>query len=106
MEHIGQSLTKGKGKARENTPAELLDTKLEEANSMELQDAKLAGLLAKGGKGGEMIQKEDLWDCLFGARGQRGATRTLEGSGLRNDAVIARELRAGAAESRVPEVVV
>ena len=42
-------------------------------------------------------------DCLFGARGQRGAPRTLEGSGLRNDAVIARELRAGAAENRITE---
>jgi len=104
MEHIGQNSTTAttKGKARENTPAEVLDSKLEEANSMELQDAKLAGLLAKGGKGGEMVAKEDLWDCLFGAKGTR-ARRIVEGSALLDDAFVARELRAGAAENRMIE---
>jgi E3 ubiquitin-protein ligase SHPRH len=77
MEHIGQRLSAGKGKQKELSPNELLDINLEEANAMELQQASLTGLLAKGGKGGEMIEKEDLWDCLFGSVRQRNtALRT------------------------------
>jgi E3 ubiquitin-protein ligase SHPRH len=105
MEHIGQSNAlvngKGKGKERDDTPAELMDTKFEEANSRELQDARLAGLLAKGGKGGEVVAKEDLWDCLFGKKTRAG--KSLASHGLRDDVVVARELRAGAAESRIVE---
>ncbi|PMD34610.1 putative SNF2 family helicase/ATPase [Hyaloscypha variabilis F] len=97
MEHIGQRLSTAKGKEKELSPDELLDTNLEEANSLELQQASLTGLLAKGGKGGEMIEKEDLWDCLFGGVGQRNTTtiRTLE-----NDPEIRRHLAAEAAEER------
>lgn len=103
MEHIGQTLENGKGKAMESSSAELLDSNLEEANSMELQHAKLTGLLAKGGKGGEMINKEDLWECLFGGIGKQRMTRTLENSNLRSNLVIGRELRGAAAEARIVE---
>jgi E3 ubiquitin-protein ligase SHPRH len=97
MEHIGQRLSAGKGKQKELSPDELLDTNLEEANSMELQQASLTGLLAKGGRGGEMIEKEDLWDCLFGGVGQRNtAIRTLE-----NDPEIRQHLAAEAAQERL-----
>ncbi|KAH9210331.1 putative SNF2 family helicase/ATPase [Leptodontidium sp. 2 PMI_412] len=108
MEHIGKHLAndKGKGKEKEASLAELLDSNLEEANSMELQQASLAGLLAKGGKGGEMIMKEDLWDCLFGGAGKRASKdgevrRTLQGSDLRFGVEVGRELRAEAAEERM-----
>jgi len=101
MEHIGQRLSAGKGKAKELSPDELLDTNLEEANSMELQQASLTGLLAKGGKGGEMIEKEDLWDCLFGGLGQRNAVRTLDNHDLRFDPEVGRHLRLEAAVERI-----
>lgn len=112
MEHIGKRLansknnSKGKGKEKEASPTELLDSNLEEANSMELQQASLTGLLAKGGKGGEMVMKEDLWDCLFGGAEKRASKdeeirRTLQGSDLRLDPEVGRELRAEAAEERV-----
>ncbi|KAH7336538.1 SNF2 family N-terminal domain-containing protein [Rhexocercosporidium sp. MPI-PUGE-AT-0058] len=108
MEHIGRRLAtdKGKGKEKETSPAELLDSNLEEANSIELQQASLTGLLAKGGKGGEMIMKEDLWDCLFGGAEKRASKdgevrRTLQGSDLRLDVEVGRELRAEAAEERM-----
>ncbi|KAK0109573.1 hypothetical protein ONS95_002259 [Cadophora gregata] len=108
MEHIGKRLAsdQGHGKEREVSPTEFLDSNLEEANSMELQQASLTGLLAKGGKGGEMVVKEDLWDCLFGGAEKRASKdrevrRTLRGSDLRFDAEIGRELRAEAAEERV-----
>jgi len=66
MEHIGQARDMEKGKGKEQASDELLDSTLEEANSLELQQAPLARLLAKGGKVGEMVQNEDLWNCLFG----------------------------------------
>lgn len=102
MEHIDQALSngKGKGKARELSPAELIGSKLEQANSMELQNAS-SEMLTKGKKGGELIHKDDLWKCLFGGSGQRKLVRTLENSDLRHDPEVGRELRAGAAEERV-----
>jgi E3 ubiquitin-protein ligase SHPRH len=101
MEHIGQRLHTGKGKEKELSAGELLDTNLEEANSMELQQVSLTGLLAKGGKGGEMIEKEDLWDCLFGGIGQRNI-RTLDNNDLRlDDPEVRRHLAAEAAEDRL-----
>ena len=112
MEHIGQTLSSkkqknGKGKAKELTPDELLDTNLEEANSMELQQASLTGLLAKGGKGGEMVEKEDLWDCLFGGVEVKNAqcTRGIDSHQVRFDQEVRRHLGAEAAEQRRGEVV-
>ncbi|KAG0645405.1 putative ATP-dependent helicase [Hyphodiscus hymeniophilus] len=108
MEHIGQTISSkkrknGKGKAKETTVDELLDTNLEEANSMELQHASLAGLLAKGGKGGEMVEKEDLWDCLFGGVGVRSQERkrAIGNHRARFDEVVRRHLGAEAAEERM-----
>ncbi|KAF4629349.1 hypothetical protein G7Y89_g8800 [Cudoniella acicularis] len=102
MEHIGQRLLKGKGKARELNPEQLLDGNLEAANSLELQEASLAHLLEKG-KGGEIVENEDLWECLFGGAGQQksAAQRTLDNSDLRNNVEVARHIRAEAAEGRV-----
>jgi len=101
MEHIGQRLMSRKGKAKASSTAEILDTNLEEANSLELQQASLSGLLAKGGKGGEMIQEKDLWDCLFGTVSQKPAERTLENSDLMFNAEVSRHLRAEAAQERL-----
>ena len=42
-----------------------LELKIEAANSLELEDTPLSALLTKGSSGGEMVPKEDLWDCLF-----------------------------------------
>jgi len=68
MEHMGRSI---KGKSKESTP-ELLDSSIEVANSLELQQAGLSSLLTKGKAGGEMVEKGDLWECLFGNRRERG----------------------------------
>jgi E3 ubiquitin-protein ligase SHPRH len=64
MEHMGRS---GKGKSKESTP-ELLDASLEVANSLEMQQASLSRLMGKGRISGEVVGKEDLWQCLFGAK--------------------------------------
>lgn len=42
-----------------------LESKIDAANSMELEQAALGNLLAKKSSGGEVVSQEDLWDCLF-----------------------------------------
>lgn len=44
---------------------ELLEETIEAANSLELQQAPLSKLLTKGSSGGELVDKEDIWECLF-----------------------------------------
>ncbi|OIW29966.1 hypothetical protein CONLIGDRAFT_616258 [Coniochaeta ligniaria NRRL 30616] len=62
IEHMGRNL---KGKSKESTP-ELLDANLEVANSLEMQQASLSRLMGKGRISGEVVDKNDLWQCLFG----------------------------------------
>jgi len=87
MDHIGQAKENAKSKGKAQTSDELLDTTLEEANSLELQQAPLALLLAKGGKAGEMVQNEDLWNCLFGGANHRKSNRAIADQELRLDQV-------------------
>ncbi|QDS67490.1 hypothetical protein FKW77_001194 [Venturia effusa] len=71
----------------------VLERDLEEANSIEIQQAPLSKLLAKGKSGGEFVDGEDLWRCLFGkARGARGHVAGLADGD--------REMIADAAEHR------
>lgn len=79
MEHIGQARGNGKGKAKETTPEEILDSNLEEANSLEMQQAPLTRLMVKGEMGGEMVESDDLWECLFGARAPQSRARGESG---------------------------
>jgi E3 ubiquitin-protein ligase SHPRH len=71
------------------------------ANDAELQKAPRAKLLAAGKGGGELVGRDDLWQCLFGnvsgsaAKGNAGLTT----SSLFRDE-INRHLRAEAAEGR------
>lgn len=76
MEHMGRNL---KGKSKESTP-ELLDANLEVANSLEMQQASLTRLMGKGRISGEVVDKNDLWQCLFGDR-----TVVSRGSRMRNE---------------------
>ncbi|KAF4120181.1 E3 ubiquitin-protein ligase SHPRH [Geosmithia morbida] len=65
-----RSKDKGKGKGKDprsrgSTP-ELLDANLEAANTLELEQATLSKLMSKDRSAGEMVDKGDLWECLFG----------------------------------------
>ncbi|KAK5093607.1 hypothetical protein LTR70_004582 [Exophiala xenobiotica] len=81
---------------------------IEAANAKELQAADLSKMFASGKTGGEMVDKEDLWRCLFGnAKARDGAkpARALGDLPAASDVVggggeIARHLRAEAAEGR------
>ncbi|KAK4203745.1 putative SNF2 family helicase/ATPase [Triangularia verruculosa] len=66
-QHDGNGQSKGKGKD--------VVSDLEEANSLELQQAKLGRLMGRDGViAGEVVDEKDLWSCLFGhlKRGQQG----------------------------------
>lgn len=45
---------------------EPLDASFEAANTLELEHAALSKLMSKDRTAGEMIDKTDLWECLFG----------------------------------------
>ena len=90
MAHIGKT------SSSDNDRPSLDESDIEAANSLELQDAPLAKLLAKGPGGGEVVEQEDLWNCLFGqkpaARGQVAEEMEMQ---------TARFLSAEAAEERM-----
>lgn len=62
MQHIGDT---GKGKSIASTP-ELLDASLEAANTLEMEQAALSRLMSRDRTAGEVVDKGDLWECLFG----------------------------------------
>ena len=56
-----------------------LENKIDAANTVELEQTALSNVLAKGSSGGEVVVKEDLWDCLF--RHRPGHTRAPQAAG-------------------------
>ncbi|KAH8693534.1 putative SNF2 family helicase/ATPase [Talaromyces proteolyticus] len=82
-----------------STVENLTETAIDSANSMEMQDATLGKLLATGAAGGELVRKDDLWQCLF------GGMQKMRPSGQTSDAgaEVDRFLRAEAADQRRPD---
>lgn len=70
LEYMGKSKDKDKGKSRETSlDPDMLERKIEQANSMELQEAgTAAGLVVRNKTGGEFVPDDELWRCLFGSR--------------------------------------
>lgn len=79
-----------------NKDMAVTEVAIDSANSSELQDAPLSKLMA-GGAGGEIVKKDDLWQCLFGRTSK--AKEALYGSDNAHREV-ARFLRGEAAEER------
>lgn len=74
------------------------ETTIDSANSMEMQSTALSKLMAGGASGGEIVKKDDLWQCLFGDPSKN------QGSGQHSmgaDSEVGKFLRAEAAEQRV-----
>lgn len=67
MEHMGKNV---KAKSKDSTP-ELLDASIEAANTLELEAAALSKLMSKDRSAGEMVDRGDLWECLFGHVGNK-----------------------------------
>ncbi|KAK8067193.1 rad8 and Rdh54p [Apiospora hydei] len=100
MEHIGQAQTDRKGKSKEATP-DVSDLNLEAANSMELQQAALSKLMSKDKQLGEVVDQNDLWECLFGHVAQKAAEATSAAQDERfENPAIMRFLAGEAAQAR------
>ena len=91
LSHMGRTTAQG-------TPTELsnFESKIDAANTIELEKASLGNLLTKGSTGGEMVAKEDLWNCLF--LHQPGQVGRASESAERE---VARHLGATSAEARL-----
>ncbi len=102
MAHMGRHAKGKQVLSKESTP-ELLDSSLELANALEMQQAQLTKLMGKGKTAGEEVAKDDLWTCLFGnTAAEDGAAQQLaaDEARLRNDPAVRRYLAATAAEAR------
>lgn len=96
LAHMGKtsSCSSSRAVSERSTPA-LQENMLDKANSLEMQQAPISSLLTKGKGGGEIVEKEDLWNCLFGK--PRRAAEALPAE-IQQD--VDRQLRAEAAEGR------
>lgn len=74
-----------------------LEGKIEAANTLEMEQSPLANLLTKGSTGGEVVAKDDLWNCLFQQKiGQPGrASQEAEREVIRHLGADAAEARLG-----------
>jgi E3 ubiquitin-protein ligase SHPRH len=98
LAHIGQASSSepaSKTTSRAQTPAALQETALDKANNLEMQQAPISTLLAKGKNEGELVDRGDLWSCLFGKlrRSSGGVSGALQME-------VDRQLRADAADAR------
>ncbi|PYI09031.1 hypothetical protein BO78DRAFT_427626 [Aspergillus sclerotiicarbonarius CBS 121057] len=75
----------------------LTEIAIDSANSLEMQDAALSKLMAGGASGGELVKKDDLWQCLFGNPSQ---SKPTNGHLINAEGEVARFLRGEAAEQR------
>ena len=83
------------GESADGQAEQPIESQLEAANTLELEQTPLSRLLTKGSSGGELVQKEDLWSCLFSSRPVQSGRDSQEAQ-----AVIAGQLRADAADAR------
>lgn len=79
---------------------DLTETAIDSANSMEIQDAGLTNLMTSGASGGEMVKKDDLWQCLFGNAVSKGDDSDRSAEAERE---VSRFLRGEAADQRRDE---
>ncbi|KAG7136596.1 putative ATP-dependent helicase like protein [Verticillium longisporum] len=94
LQHLS-SVTKGKSK--ESTP-DVLEPTLEAANTFEMENASLSKLMSKDRSAGEAVDKEDLWECLFGHVAKAANSESREER--RENPAVMNLLAAEAAESR------
>lgn len=91
MAHLGSI----EGESKEDV--NVLEGTIEDANSAELQTANIAAMVVKGKGGGEFVDKEDLWSCLFGNANKQDTSMRV---GAEVDETLRGHLAAEAAEAR------
>ncbi|KAF3181411.1 hypothetical protein EYR41_004936 [Orbilia oligospora] len=82
---------KGKRRARDveietRRLEEDLEVQLEITNSLQLQEGTVGSMVEKGQNGGEIVNSDHLWGCLFGVQRK---DKTVEIEGVRREQVIA-----------------
>ncbi|CAH0053433.1 unnamed protein product, partial [Clonostachys solani] len=80
LEHMGKT---AKGKETQ----ELMDAKLEAANTLELEQAALSKLMSKDKTAGEVVPSSDLWECLFGNIAQKEPSEEMVHQGEASDKI-------------------
>ncbi|KAL3470661.1 SNF2 family N-terminal domain-containing protein [Aspergillus californicus] len=95
-EHKASSSMSAKKSSNGAVPEDISETVIDSANSLEMLDAPLSKLMEGGAFGGELVKKDDLWQCLFGSTRQRGLANGFGSA----DSDMARFLRGEAAEQR------
>jgi E3 ubiquitin-protein ligase SHPRH len=98
LAHIKHATKPGTSRSGTATPNAIMESTIDVANSLELQSADLSKLLTSGKSGGEMVDKNDLWTCLFGRVKKRDAGFSAAAEAA--DSEVGRFLRAEAAEER------
>ena len=96
LSHIARK-ERGKNPDDEDLANNLTEAAIDSANSLEVQYAALAKLMAGGASGGELVKKDDLWQCLFGRPNDR---KEVNGHSAGAEREVARFLRGEAAEQR------
>ncbi|KAL8955602.1 MAG: hypothetical protein Q9183_006586, partial [Haloplaca sp. 2 TL-2023] len=71
------------------------ERQIEAANTLELEGATLGNLLSKGTAGGELVPRDDLWNCLF-----RHKPMQAQAVSPAVEVEVGRQLRAAAADGR------
>lgn len=91
--HIGKPEYRKASRVASQT--EEIEGQIEAANTLELEAAPLGKMLSSGASGGELVNKEDLWSCLFR---QKPAQNQAVSPTVERE--MGRRLRAAAAEER------
>jgi E3 ubiquitin-protein ligase SHPRH len=91
----GASSSKASGTT---TPNAMSEAAIDLANSLQLETADLSKLLTSGKTGGEYVEKDDLWQSLFGKVRVRESVMRVEDQSANSD--FGRLVRAEAASSR------
>jgi E3 ubiquitin-protein ligase SHPRH len=98
LAHIKHATEPAASRSGTASPNGIMESTIDAANSLELQTADLSKLLTSGKSGGEVVDNDDLWTCLFGRVKQRDAGFSAAAQAA--DGEIGRFLRAEAAEGR------
>lgn len=77
--------------------AALDESAIDSANSMEMEDASLSKLLDAGAANGELVKKDDIWQCLFG---DPTKSKDISHPSMGAQSEVGKFLRAEAAEQR------
>ncbi|KAG5931901.1 hypothetical protein E4U60_005715 [Claviceps pazoutovae] len=99
--------TRKSRKATKATAAtsDILNASFEAANTLELEHASLSKLMSKDKSAGEMVDKNDLWECLFGtaarAAGNAKHHKGDEAAGKMQEKAVMNYLAGEAAAARV-----